>query len=208
MKKIVLFVLINIILTVSITLTIIFYNKCKNDSDIAKYNLENPVLIQYKNFDDLLNVINADAEVYYIYMGKPDCPYCQRYLPIINEIMYSKEIPLLYYNAESVKGTYYDEEGVLHANKEYGDLVNWIIDNSTLDAKENSYVGTKTKDNQELDWLFVPRFFKVQNGKIVDCFKSFKEAENYYNQYLEKNNSSYLTLFEKIVKEKYLEFIE
>lgn len=207
MRKIISFILITIILIATITLTVIFYNKSKYESDIDKYNLENPVLIQYEEFEDLLNVINADDDTYYIYFGKPDCPYCQRYLPIVNEIMYSKNIPLLYYNAESVKGTYYDEEGVLHANKEYADVVNWIIDNSTVDAKENSYVGTRTEDNQELDWLFVPRFFKVQNGKIVDCFKSFKEAEDYYNQYLEKNNSGYLTLFEKIVKEKYLEFL-
>lgn len=207
-KKIIMYILSIIVLALTIILTVTFGIKAKNSSDeISKYKLENPVLVKYDNFDDLLKVISGDEDAYYVYFGKPDCPYCQRYLPVVNEVMYNKNIPLLYFNAESIKGSHYDEEGRLVLNEEYAKVINWIKENSIVDAKANSWIGSKTENEQTVDWLMVPRFFKVEKGQITNCFKSFDEAESCYKSYEETKNEVIYTMFSSTVRDNYLSFM-
>ena len=207
MKKTLIYITSIVMLITTIALTILFSIQTKKDkTDIAKYNLENPVLIQYTDFEQLKKAIDDD-DTWFIYFGKPNCPYCKRYLPIVNEIMYNKNIPILYFNAESIKGSYYDEEGNLKLNEKYVDVINWIKDNSIVDAKENSWIGSKTENNQTVDWLMVPRFFKVENGKITNCFKAYDKAETLYKEYLETQNEQILNLFKKSVQDEYIKFM-
>lgn len=189
-KKVFTRILAGFTLAFAVVLTVFFgINSNKSKSEIDKYNLEHPNLIQYDDFGTLKKVIDTD-DTFVIYFGKPECPYCQRYVPVVNEYMYSINMPLLYFNAESIKGSYYDENGTLTLNEKYKEVIDWIKDNSVVDAKENSWVGSKTVSSEEhgeqtVDWLMVPRFFRVQNGKIVNCFKSYTEAEEKYKVYVE-----------------------
>ena len=211
MRKISTIILTTLTLILTIGLTYFFaVNQPK--SDIKQYNLKNSVLIEYNNFDKLINAVSNNEETYYLYFGKPECSYCMRYLPIVNEVLYDSNIPLLYYNAERVKGTYKDEEGNLKLNSEYEKIINWIKENSIVDAKENNWIGKRIENNVTLEWLMVPRFFKVENGKITNCFKSNSEAEEVYKQYENAtdnaNKELYYANFKKIVKSQIAIFMK
>lgn len=194
-KKLFTRILAGLTIIFAVVLTIFFgINSKKSKSEVDKYNLEHPNLIQYEDFDTLKKAIGTE-DTFVIYFGKPECPYCQRYVPVINEYMYSINMPLLYFNAESIKGSYYDENGTLTLNEKYKEVIDWIKDNSVIDAKENSWIGSKTISSEEhneqtVDWLMVPRFFRVQSGKIVNCFKSYEEAEEKYKAYVESDENN------------------
>lgn len=173
-----------LVLVIISSLTILFLNHKPSyehpdfyEGDVMKYNLENPVLIQYETFDKLQGYLTSSSEKYeLLYFGYPDCPVCNAYTPIINEVMYSFNKPILYFNAESLSDIFYDTNGTPSNSKEYQKILDWIMETTDNKALEKKWLKTKTIKSKgsgqevELLRLYVPRYFLIHDNKIIDCF--------------------------------------
>lgn len=183
MKKIIssiIFIICGVVLTIIIVLAFKKHEVSNIDTgnDITKYNLTNPSMVYYSDFDKVENYLADSKEYEILYIGRASCPYCLNYAPIINEIMYSKNKPFIYYSTENIKDTI-ESNGVVKNNPIHDKVVNWIIDNSK-DAILNEYVKYKVvegAENGKLLRLYTPRFFLIKDGKIIDCFMP-KTASN------------------------------
>lgn len=191
-RKIILLAFIPVI----IMLTSFLFIGCKNNQgDLSEYkNLDkNNNIVYYESFDKLLNDVQEGEK--YIYFGKPNCPWCQEYLPYFNEYAKKYDKKIYYYNADYVKGTYetINEKGEIefHVNEEYLKVVNWIHSFDKEMTKNYVSINFNLKDSQgnirPSIWLFVPKLFKVVDGKIIDCVSEIEghvtikdESGNYY----------------------------
>lgn len=179
MKKKIIYTLFYSILIVAVSLVLFFAFSKKdktivsNSNDIEKYNLKNSVLVYYEDFDKAKDYLNSSKEYELLYIGRSDCSYCKGYVPAINEVMYEKNKPILYFSNKDIRNTEV-KNGVVVNNEKYQAVVDWIVDNSE-DAILKEYVKYDTvegAENNKLLRLYTPRFFLVKNGKIVDCFKA------------------------------------
>lgn len=157
----------------------------KSNNDLDQYTRIKDVslITYYENFDSLVD--NVSTGTHYIYFGKPKCPWCQQYLPYYIDYANLYNQKILYYNPEHVKGTYetLDENGniILHVNEEYQKIVNWIhqfdSDLSKGYIQYNLFVMDSQGNPHTKLWLYVPKLFKVVDGKIVDVVATIEGHE-------------------------------
>lgn len=157
----------------------------KNNNDLDQYTRIKDVSLvtYYENFDSLVD--DASFGTHYIYFGKPNCPWCQQYLPYYIDYANLYNQKILYYNPELVKGTYetLDENGniILHVNEEYQKIVNWIhqfdSDLSKGYVQYNLFVMDSQGNPHTKLWLYVPKLFKVVDGKIVGAVATIEGHE-------------------------------
>lgn len=171
----------------SLTLSMFCLGSCNSQSkgDLDEYkNLPQKNNIEYfENFDNMIEKVQSGT--HYLYFGKPNCPWCQEYLPYFDEYAKKYNKVIYYYNAEGVKGTYeiVDEDGNIsfHVNEEYMKIVNWIYQFDKDLSKKYVNMNFNLKDskgNYHMSlWLYVPRLFKVVDGKIVDCVGTIEGHE-------------------------------
>lgn len=176
---------------------LLIYKYCKppatvkvNNNFNNEYNLidENNVFV-YKSIDDIL--ITLDKGTGIIFLGFPECSWCQNYVKYLNDVAVSKNIDIIYY---------YNFKSIRESNTEkYKKLVNRLDDYLFLDDT-GSYR------------LYAPTLVIVKEGKILsfdnetslmtnpilpneywteEKINSFKEKiGNYFNEYLGSTNSS------------------
>lgn len=157
----------------------------KSNNDLDQYTRIKDVSLvtYYENFDTLVDDVSSGT--HYIYFGKPNCPWCQQYLPYYIDYANLYNQKILYYNPEHVKGTYktLDENGniILHVNEEYQKIVNWIhqfdSDLSKGYIQYNLFVMDSQGNPHTKLWLYVPKLFKVVDGKIVDVVATIERHE-------------------------------
>ncbi len=173
--------------TITCLLLVIFLVGCSKESknDLDKYTrVDDTSLIQYyDDFDTLVNDVSDGT--HYIYFGKPECPWCQQYLPYYVEYAELFNQKILYYNPEHVKGTYesLDEKGniILYVNEEYQKIIDWIhqfdSDFSKGYTQYNLFVMDSKGSPHTKQWLYVPKLFKVVDGKIVGAVSTIEGHE-------------------------------
>lgn len=176
---------------------LLIYKYCKppatvkvNNNFNNEYNLidENNVFV-YKSIDDIL--ITLDKGTGIIFLGFPECSWCQNYVKYLNDVAVSKNIDIIYY---------YNFKSIRESNTEkYKKLVNRLGDYLFLDDT-GSYR------------LYAPTLVIVKEGKILsfdnetslmtnpilpneywteEKINSFKEKiGNYFDEYLGSTNSS------------------
>lgn len=205
--------------------TVLSYSFLKNRTQKAKYETEASLynidekdynLIQYKDFNQLKNYIfNSKEEFEILYFGFPDCPYCNGYTPIINNITKSVSKPVLYYNitekidAETkTNDIIFDSDGTAHNTKEYEEILNFV-NLLCNDAVDKEYIKEKKVENNgketSLMRLYVPRYFIIKDNKIIDCFMPSSVDGINLNDYEE--NSAERKEKEKYIADKFKEFI-
>lgn len=176
---------------------LLIYKYCKppatvkvNNNFNSEYNLvdENNVFV-YKSIDDIL--ITLDKGTGIIFLGFPECSWCQNYVKYLNDVAVSKNIDIIYY---------YNFKSIRESNTEkYKKLVSRLGDYLFLDDT-GSYR------------LYAPTLVIVKEGKILsfdnetslmtnpilpneywteEKINSFKEKiGNYFDEYLGSTNSS------------------
>lgn len=176
---------------------LLIYKYCKppatvkvNNNFNNEYNLidENNVFV-YKSIDDIL--ITLDKGTGIIFLGFPECSWCQNYVKYLNDVAVSKNIDIIYY---------YNFKSIRESNTEkYKKLVNRLDDYLFLDDT-GSYR------------LYAPTLVIVKEGKILsfdnetslmtnpilpneywteEKINSFKEKiGNYFDEYLGSTDSS------------------
>lgn len=176
---------------------LLIYKYCKppatvkvNNNFNNEYNLidENNVFV-YKSIDDIL--ITLDKGTGIIFLGFPECSWCQNYVKYLNDVAVSKNIDIIYY---------YNFKSIRESNTEkYKKLVNRLGDYLFLDDT-GSYR------------LYAPTLVIVKEGKILsfdnetslmtnpilpneywteEKINSFKEKiGNYFDEYLGSTDSS------------------
>ena len=98
----------------------------------------------YKSINEIINVLSKGTGI--VYLGFPECPWCQRYVVYLNNL--AKE-----YNVEEIY--YYNIKNARSNNtKEYQKIVEILKDLLPYDDNGNKKV-------------FVPTVIFVKNGKII-----------------------------------------
>lgn len=132
-KKNTILLIVTILLVVTIIIGIIWKlnNKPKQKTDGEKFSEEytevtKDNLFVYREIDEIINILENGTGI--VYLGFPECPWCQRYTKYLNEVAKDMGIEKIYYyniredrknNTDnylkivSILGEYlqYDEEG-------------------------------------------------------------------------------------------------
>lgn len=185
------------IIFIAVIGALLIYKYCKppatvkvNNNFNNEYNLvdENNVFV-YKSIDDIL--ITLDKGTGIIFLGFPECSWCQNYVKYLNDVAVSKNVDIIYY---------YNFKSIRESNTEkYKKLVSRLDDYLFLDDT-GSYR------------LYAPTLVIVKEGKILsfdnetslmtnpilpneywteEKINSFKEKiGNYFDEYLGNTNSS------------------
>lgn len=156
-----------------------------------EYQVENLALNKKSALEIIETTVSSD--ITYIIIGRNTCAYCKLYVPAYSMIFEDLGIELNYFDIKGINKEAYDEEGkAIYAYSEYQTMVEYLnADNYAID---NGYMETTSFNNNgiksSLPWLFVPRLYKMQNGRIIgqlaveeipdsssDGFKSFSKTQ-------------------------------
>lgn len=152
MKDKKLFIIGAVLVILGIVLGYLFYFKSddKKESDAQKFKSEytnvsedNPFV--YRNSSEIVNILEKGTGV--VYLGFPECPWCQAYVPYVEEVAKSVGIDKVYYL--NIK------EDRKNNTEEYKKILD-ILD---------VYLSNDEEGNKR---VYVPALVIVEDGKIVD----------------------------------------
>ena len=147
MKKIITWILLGAIVVIS---TILIYKGCTiNEEDNVLFSKEytgvkEDNVFVYKTIDEVINLLQSGTGV--IYLGFPECPWCQAYVPYVNEVAKENGITEIYY--------FNIKEDRKNNTLKYQKVVSILSD-----YLEN--------DDDEKKRVYVPDLTVVKDGKIV-----------------------------------------
>lgn len=171
MKEKKLFIIGAILVVLGLILSYFFLIK-KDDNkidDAKKFKTEytnvtsdNPFV--YRSVDQTINILEKGTGV--VYLGFPECPWCQAYVPYVEEVAKKVGIDKVYY--------FNIKEDRKNNTEEYQKIV------KILDV----YLPNDDEGNKR---IYVPAIIIVQNGKIVEFddetskdTKGYKTPEEYW----------------------------
>lgn len=145
------FILVALLVTLGIIYKgyIISFLKGEEISDSIKFKREYPFatednIFYYASYDEIVKVLTKGTGV--ILFGFPSCPWCQAYVPILEEVAKEQGVEKIYY---------YDIKEIRKENtKEYNELVDIL--------KEYLY-----KDDALNPRIYVPDVYVINSGKII-----------------------------------------
>lgn len=101
-------------------------------------------IFEYKSTDEIVKILEGGTGV--VYLGFPECPWCQRYVVYLNEVAKESGVENIYYT------------NILQDRKNHTEGYQKLV--SMLD-------GYLLNDNEGNPRIFVPDITLVQNGEIV-----------------------------------------
>jgi len=108
-------------------------------TDVAKNNV-----FVYKNTKEIIKILEGGTGI--VYFGFPECPWCQSYVPILNEVAKEEGIEkIYYYNIKEIRSK---------NTKDYQKIVKLL----------KNFL---TKDDEGNERIYVPDIYVVKNGKIL-----------------------------------------
>ena len=133
----------------------------KFKSEYTNVSDDNPFV--YRSVDQIINILEKGTGV--VYLGFPECPWCQAYVPYVEEVAKKVGIDKVYY--------FNIKEDRKNNTEEYQKIV------KILDVYLSNDEGNKR--------IYVPAIIIVQNGKIVEFddetskdTKGYKTPEEYW----------------------------
>lgn len=134
----------------------------KFKSEYTNVTSDNPFV--YRNVDQIINILEKGTGV--VYLGFPECPWCQAYVPYVEEVAKKVGIDKVYY--------FNIKEDRKNNTEEYQKIV------KILDV----YLPNDDEGNKR---IYVPAIIVVQNGKIIEFddetskdTKGYKTPEEYW----------------------------
>ena len=108
-------------------------------TEVAKNNV-----FVYRDSKQIIKILESGTGV--VYLGFPECPWCQSYVPILNEIAKEEGIEKIYYcNIKDIRSK---------NNKDYQKIVKLV--------KNFLY-----KDDEGNERIYAPDVYVVKDGKIL-----------------------------------------
>ena len=142
--------IINILLLIIILLSLVFTFKYSyvKESDNVKFSKEYNEISSnnkfiYKNIEEIIDTINNKTGI--VFLGYPECIWCQKYVTYVNEVINSENVNEIYYL--NIK---YDRS---NNTKSYNKLL----------ALLNNYL----EDDNGTKQLYVPNLIVVKDGSII-----------------------------------------
>lgn len=134
----------------------------KFKSEYTNVTSDNPFV--YRSVDQIINILEKGTGV--VYLGFPECPWCQAYVPYVEEVAKKVGIDKIYY--------FNIKDDRKNNTEEYQKIV------KILDV----YLPNDDEGNKR---IYVPAIIVVQNGKIVEFddetskdTKGYKTPEEYW----------------------------
>lgn len=134
----------------------------KFKSEYTNVTSDNPFV--YRSVDQIINILEKGTGV--VYLGFPECPWCQAYVPYVEEVAKKVGIDKVYY--------FNIKEDRKNNTEEYQKIV------KILDV----YLSNDDEGNKR---IYVPAIIVVQNGKIIEFddetskdTKGYKTPEEYW----------------------------
>ena len=150
MKKKVIIIVITAILLIALAVSLfLILNKEEDISDAAKFaeeytNVEEDNVFLYRNADEIIRILENGTGV--VYLGFPECKWCQKYVTYLNEAAKENDITRIYY---------FDILDARSKNtSEYQQIVSLLEEYLEYDEEGNKKV-------------FVPAVIVVDKGEIV-----------------------------------------
>lgn len=189
MKNLKRFLLGTILIVIGLILLYFFFIK-KDDNketDAQKFRNEysnvsdnNPFV--YRNIDQIINILEKGTGV--VYLGFPECPWCQAYVPYVEEVAKKVGIDKVYY--------FNILEDRKNNSEKYQKIVKIL----------NEYIPNDEEGNKR---VFVPALITVKDGKILlfndetslDT-KGYEKPEDYWKN---EGSEDLKLLFEKAFNE-------
>lgn len=152
----------------------------KFKNEYTKVSDDNPFV--YRNIDQIINILEKGTGV--VYLGFPECPWCQAYVPYVDEVAKKVGIDKVYY--------FNIQEDRKNNTEEYQKIVKIL----------NAYLSNDEEGNKR---VFVPALIVVKDGEIVVFndetsldTKGYEKPEDYWKN---EGTEDLKTLFEKSFKE-------
>jgi len=168
-KKNVLLLIVSVLLVTLVTGCSLFNNNNKSaeKTDSEKFGEEytevgKDNLYVYRDFDQIVNILEKGTGI--VYIGFPECPWCQRYAKYLNEVATDLGIEKIYYY------------NILQDRKANDEVVEKGIDNVSEETKTKSnnylkivsliekYLQNNEEGNKR---VYVPSIIALKKGEIV-----------------------------------------
>lgn len=78
----------------------LYFSKNKKENDNIKFSKEYTLvgednLFVYRSGEEIINILEKGTGI--VFLGFPECPWCQAYAPILNKVATEEEIDKIYY---------------------------------------------------------------------------------------------------------------
>ena len=139
-----------LLIVMAVVSTFLIYNGCaKTEEDNVKFSKEyssvgEKNVFVYRNVDEIINIMEKGTGV--VYLGFPECPWCNAYVKYLNEVALSVGIEKIYY--------YNILEDRLNNTEGYQKIVSILKDHLQNDEEGNPRI-------------YVPNVSFHVSGKIV-----------------------------------------
>ena len=143
----------------------------KEEKDSERFLKEYPQVSEYnvyvyRNIQEIIKILEHGTGI--VYLGFPECPWCQAYVPILNEVADIEGLEKIYYY-----NIYNDRK---ENTDEYQKIVSILFDYLQYDDEGNKRV-------------FVPAVIAINKGEIVGFddetawdTKGFEKPDDYWNE--------------------------
>jgi thiol-disulfide isomerase/thioredoxin len=162
-----------LLLIIPLVLTFILVGCTKEEKEIdsekfaKEYNtVTDDNYFVYRNIDEIIKILEHGTGV--VYLGFPECPWCQAYVPMLNEVADIEGLEKIYY--------YNIYEDRKNNTDSYQKIVNIIGDYLQYDDEGNKRI-------------YVPAIIVVSEGKIIGFddetaydTKGFEKPEEYWTK--------------------------
>lgn len=155
-------------------------------TDAEKFALEytkltNDNVFVYRNIDEIINILEHGTGI--VYLGFPECPWCQEYVYYLNETAKENNVDKIYY--------YNISEDRKNNTDNYLKIVDLLKDYLQYDDEGNKRI-------------YVPAVIAVRNGEILGFddetawdTKDYETPEEYWqNEDLEGLKDKFVKMFE------------
>lgn len=168
-------------------------NKDKVDekiSDAIKFKeeyskVDDDNLFVYRSIKEIIKILENGTGI--VYLGFPECPWCQAYVPYLNEVAKENDIKRIYYY------------NILNDRKEETEEYKKILE------LLQDYVEYDNEGNKR---IYAPTVIFVSNGQIVGMdsetakdTKGYKNPEEYWTDKRVKTLKERLDKYSKLAKE-------
>lgn len=151
MKKKNILILLGVVILVILIISsyFIFFKKDKNITDAEKFSKEYTKLssdnvFTYRSLKEINKILEKGTGV--VYLGFPECPWCQEYVKYVNEVAKKVDLDKVYY--------FNIREDRTNNTEDYQTTIKLLRDYLPTDEEGNPRV-------------YVPLIAVIQNGKVV-----------------------------------------